>query len=114
GAAAISKAIGKPVKLMWHRTDSFRQGRVHPMCTSRVRITYQGNNVLAFDQRHTSVATDFTHGLGEMLSATLADLPEGDFLGYSQGVFALTANVPYNFGPVTQILNEVYHPPGSV
>ena len=113
-AAAISKAMGKPVKLMWHRTDNFRQGRVHPMCTSRVRITYLGSNVLAFDQRHTSVATDFTHGLGEILSATLGNLPEGDFLGYSQSVFTLTANVPYNFGPVTQLLNEVYHPPGSM
>jgi isoquinoline 1-oxidoreductase subunit beta len=113
-AAAISKAIGKPVKLMWHRTDNFRQGRVHPMCTSRVRVTYLGDDVLTFDQRHTSVATDFTHGLGEILSATLGDLPEGDFLGYSQSVFTLTANVPYNFGPVTQLLNEVYHPPGSV
>ena len=112
-AAAISQAISKPVKLMWHRTDNFRQGRVHPMCTSRVRITYLGNQVLAFDQRHTSVATDFSHGLGEILSAALADLPEGDFLAYSQGVFSLTANVPYNFGPVTQLLNEVYHPPGS-
>ena len=113
-AASISKAIGKPVKLMWHRTDNFRQGRVHPMCTSRVRVTYLGSNVLAFDQRHTSVATDFTHGLGEILSATLGDLPEGDYLGYSQSVFTLTANVPYNFGPVTQLLNEVYHPPGSL
>ena len=113
-AAVISKAMGKPVKLMWHRTDNFRQGRVHPMCTSRVRVTYLGDNVLAFDQRHTSVATDFTHGLGEILSATLGDLPEGDFLGYSQSIFTLTANVPYNFGAATQLLNEVYHPPGSV
>ena len=95
--AAIVKAMGKPVKLMWHRTDNLRQGRVHPMCTSRVRIAYLGNNVLAFDQRHTSVATDFTHGLGEILSATLGDLPEGDFLGYSRSVFTFTASVPYNF-----------------
>ncbi len=36
-AAAVSQKIGKPVKLMWHRTDNFRQGRVHPMCTSRVQ-----------------------------------------------------------------------------
>src|SRR5207237_9031607 len=63
-AAAISKAMGKPVKLMWHRTDNFRQGRVHPTCHPRVRGTYAGNNVTAFDQRHTSVATDFSHGLG--------------------------------------------------
>jgi isoquinoline 1-oxidoreductase beta subunit len=113
-AAAISKAMGKPVKLMWHRTDNFRQGRVHPMCTSRVRIAYLGGEVLTYEQRHTSVATDFTHGLGEILSATFGDLPEGDFLGYSQSVFTLTANVPYNFGVVDQLLNEVYHPPGSV
>jgi isoquinoline 1-oxidoreductase beta subunit len=108
-AAAISKAMGKPVKLMWHRTDNFRQGRVHPMCTSRVRISYGAGNVLAFDQRHTSVATDFSHGLGEILTATFADLPEGDFLGYAQSIFTLTANVPYNFGAVTQLLNEVYN-----
>jgi isoquinoline 1-oxidoreductase beta subunit len=113
-AAVISKAMGKPVKLMWHRTDNFRQGRVHPMCTSRVRITHLGSDILAFDQRHTSVATDFTHGLGEILSATLGDVPEGDFLAYSQSIFTLTANVPYDFGLVTQLLNEVNHPPGSV
>ncbi len=107
-AAAISQKLGKPVKLMWHRSDNFRQGRVHPMCTSRVRVVHSGANVLGFDQRHTSVATDFTHGLGELLSAMFGTLPEGDFLGYSQSVFTLTANVPYNFGPVTQLLNEVY------
>jgi isoquinoline 1-oxidoreductase beta subunit len=108
-AAAISKALGKPVKLMWHRTDNFRQGRVHPMATSRVRITYLGANVLAFDQRHTSVATDFTHGLGEILSATLGNLPSGD-LGYSEAYFTLSSSVPYNFGLVTQLLNEIYQP----
>ena len=29
-AAAVSQKLGKPVKLMWHRTDNFRQGRVAP------------------------------------------------------------------------------------
>ena len=108
-AAAISKAMGKPVRLMWHRTDNFRQGRVHPMCTSRVCISYLANNVLAFDQRHTSVATDFGHGLGELLSAQVSNLPDGNFLAYSQSIFTLTANVTYNFGAVTQLLNEVYN-----
>jgi isoquinoline 1-oxidoreductase beta subunit len=107
-AAAISQKLGKPVKLMWHRTDNFRQGRVHPMCTSRVRVVHSGGNVLSFDQRHTSVATDFTHGLGEIISAKFGNLPEGDFLGYSQSVFTLTANVPYNFGVASQLLNEIY------
>src|SRR5439155_10508266 len=68
-AAWVSKQLGKPVKLMWHRTDSFRQGRVHPMAISRVRVTSSGGDVVAFDQRHTSVATDFTQGLGELLTS---------------------------------------------
>src|SRR5205085_11140933 len=97
-AAAVSQKLGKPVKLMWHRTDNFRQGRVHPMCTSTVRATYSGANVLAFDQRHTSVATDFSMGFGELLSANFATLPHANSDGYARTVFNLTQNVPYNFG----------------
>jgi isoquinoline 1-oxidoreductase beta subunit len=104
-AALISRAIGKPVKLMWHRTDDFRQGRTHPMSTSHVRASYFGGNVIAYSQRHTSVATDFSHGLGELLTATLADLPGGN-LGYAQTVFELSQNMPYNFGVVDQLINE--------
>jgi isoquinoline 1-oxidoreductase subunit beta len=107
-AAAVSQKLGKPVKLMWHRTDNFRQGRVHPMCTSRVRVTYSGSNVLAFDQRHTSVATDFSHGFGEIITALGATIPEANSTGYSETIFTLTANVPYNFGVVTQLLSEIY------
>jgi isoquinoline 1-oxidoreductase subunit beta len=107
-AAAISQALGKPVKLMWHRTDNFRQGRVHPMCTSRVRVTSLGRNVVAFDQRHTSVATDLSHGFGEILTSIDASLPLQNFLQFSEAVFTLTARVPYNFGVVTQLLSEVY------
>jgi isoquinoline 1-oxidoreductase subunit beta len=106
-AAAISQKLGKPVKLMWHRTDNFRQGRVHPMLTSRVRALTLGGNVLTFDQRNTSVGTDWSHGFGELLSATGATLPRTN-LGYAELIFALTANVPYNFGVVTQLLNEIY------
>jgi isoquinoline 1-oxidoreductase beta subunit len=106
-AAQISKAIGKPVKLMWHRTDDFRQGRLHPMCVSHVRAAFLGDNVLSYEQRHTSVSTDFSHGLGEVLSASVAKIPEGNFLAYSQGVFELSQSVPYNFGISDQVLNEV-------
>jgi len=106
-AAAISQKLGKPVKLLWHRTDSFRQGRVHPMTTSRVRATYLGGNVLTFEQRNTAVATDWGHGFGEVISA-LGATPPGANLGYSQAIFNLTANVPYDFGVVTQLLNEIY------
>jgi isoquinoline 1-oxidoreductase subunit beta len=105
-AAEISQKLGKPVKLMWHRTDDFRHGRTHPMCTSRVRINYSGKNVLTYEQRHTSVSTDFTHGFGEILTEFAAELPYGNFT-FAQTIFELTQSVPYNFGATTQLLNEV-------
>ena len=93
---------------MWHRADNPRHGRSHPMAISRVRMTHSATNVLAFDQRHTSVQTDFTQGLGELLTAMDASLPKQNFAQFSQTVFTLTANVPYNFGAVSQLLNEIY------
>ncbi len=107
-AAAVSRALGKPVKLMWHRTDNFRQGRVHPMCTSRVRVTWLGPNVLTYDQHHTGVAADFTHGFGDLLSAVGGKVPGINGLGYAQAIFTLSQNVPYNFGAATQLLSEIY------
>jgi isoquinoline 1-oxidoreductase beta subunit len=106
-AAQISKAIGAPVKLMWHRADDFRHGRAHPMCTSRVRITHKGEEILAYDQRHTSLSTDFTTGLGEMLSAEVSKLPGQNFLEYSQAVFYLSTMCPYDFGVADHALNEI-------
>ncbi|UJA21254.1 xanthine dehydrogenase family protein molybdopterin-binding subunit [Thermoleophilia bacterium SCSIO 60948] len=107
-AAEVSRQFGKPVKLMWHRADGPRQGRCHPMAITRVRTVHNGDNVVALDQRHTSVATDFTQGLGDALTATGAVPPGQNFLQYSQTVFRLTASVPYDFGVVTQELNEIY------
>jgi isoquinoline 1-oxidoreductase beta subunit len=106
-AAKISKAMGKPVRLMWHRADEPRQGRVHPMATSRIRATYLAGQVLTFEQRHTSIETDFSHGLGEMLTSTSAELPAGlGNLGFAESIFQLTQELPYNFGAVTQQLSE--------
>ncbi|GAB3006556.1 molybdopterin-dependent oxidoreductase [Amycolatopsis acidiphila] len=105
-AAEFSKKIGKPVKLMWHRTDDFRHGRAHPMSLSRVRVNYALGNVVSYEQRHTSVTTDFGHGLGEILTAVAAKLPVGD-IGFSQTVFELSQAMPYDFGVTTQLLNEV-------
>lgn len=106
-AAKVSKAMGKPVKLMWHRADDARAGRAHPMATSRVRASLLGKEVLVFHQSHTSIETDFRHGLGEIISANAADLPAGaGNLGFAETIFTLTQEVPYNFGVVLQTLAE--------
>ncbi|GAA2333687.1 molybdopterin-dependent oxidoreductase [Streptomyces kunmingensis] len=104
-AAEISQKIGKPVKLMWHRADDTRQGRVHPMATSRVRIAHLGPTVLGYTQRHTSVATDLGHGFGELLTAMAAKLPVAD-LTFSETFFQLSQSMPYNVGVYSRLLNE--------
>ncbi|GGM47661.1 molybdopterin cofactor-binding domain-containing protein [Dactylosporangium sucinum] len=104
-AAEVSQKIGKPVKLMWHRADDSRQGRAHPMATSRVRIAYLGGTVLSYTQRHTSVATDLSHGLGEIITAMAARLPVGD-IGFSETFFQLSQQMSYNFGVNSRLLSE--------
>jgi isoquinoline 1-oxidoreductase beta subunit len=106
-AAEISKKMGKPVKLMWHRTDDFRQGRAHPMATSRVRVTVLGNEVLTYEQRHTSVSTSFGHGFGDLITSYAGTLPGFNFLGLAETVFELSQNMPYAYGVTTQLLDEV-------
>ncbi|AXB41330.1 molybdopterin cofactor-binding domain-containing protein [Amycolatopsis albispora] len=104
-AAEVSRKVGKPVKLMWHRADDSRQGRTHPMAISRVRASYLGDTVLSYHQRHTSVATDLGHGLGEIITATAARLPVGD-IGFSETFFQLSQVMSYDFGISTRLLAE--------
>jgi len=105
-AVEASQAMGKPVKLMWSRTDTFRQGRAHPMCISQVQATTLLGNVVTYTQLHTSVQTSFSHGLGEILTATAGSLPVAN-LGLSETIFELTESSPYNFGVTAQLLNEI-------
>ena len=105
-AAEASKLFGKPVRLMWHRADDSRHGRVHPMCTSRVKATFLAGDVLTYEQRHTSVSTDFRHGFGEIITAAAGHLPAGNYT-LAQSIFLLTASCSYNYGVVSQLLNEI-------
>ncbi|WP_306319105.1 MULTISPECIES: xanthine dehydrogenase family protein molybdopterin-binding subunit [unclassified Streptomyces] len=104
-AAEISQKMGKPVRLMWHRADDARQGRAHPMTTSRVRVAYAGDKVLSYKQRHTGVATDLSMGFGEALTSVAAKLPVAD-LTFSETFFQLTQSMPYDFGVYSRLLNE--------
>ncbi|GAA3384095.1 molybdopterin-dependent oxidoreductase [Cryptosporangium minutisporangium] len=105
-AAEVSQKIGKPVKLMWHRADDARQGRAHPMATSRVRIAYAGDAVLSYTQRHTSVSTDLGHGLGEIITSLAAKIPVGD-KAFSEVFFLLSQTMPYRVGAESRLLSEV-------
>lgn len=105
-AAEISKAMGKPVKLMWHRADDARQGRVHPLATARCRAAIVAGQVVSYEHRHTSVVTDYGHGLGEAITALAAQIPVAGEQSFSQTVFTLSQSMHYNFGPTTILLNE--------
>jgi isoquinoline 1-oxidoreductase beta subunit len=105
-AARISKATGRVIKLMWSRIDDMRHGRARPAAHHRFRATIGPDTVLRLEHHTAFVETDWTHGLGEILTATSAELPGGDF-GFAQTVFMLTVKSPYNFGVVEQVLNEV-------
>ncbi|MBN9792300.1 xanthine dehydrogenase family protein molybdopterin-binding subunit [Pseudonocardia sp. TMWB2A] len=105
-AAEVSQLMGKPVKLMWTRADDSRQGRVHPMATSRVRAQVSGDTVTSFEIRHTSVATEGNPGLGEAITAAAQKAPGGNYT-VSQSLYVLTQTNPYNVGVATSLLNEV-------
>lgn len=106
-AAQASQKIGKPVKLMWTRADDSRQGRVHPMATSRVRASVTENSVLSFELRHTGVTTEVADGFGEAITAAATKVPAIGPLAVPVAGFELTQITPYNFGVSTRFLNEV-------
>ncbi|MEU3752980.1 molybdopterin cofactor-binding domain-containing protein [Streptomyces olivoreticuli] len=107
-AAQVSKAAGRPVRLMWSRIDDMRHGRMRPATHHRLRATYALGRVLSFEHRVAAVETDFRHGLGEILTATAARLPGS--IGnatFAQTLFHTTVKSPYGFGLTTQHLTEV-------
>jgi isoquinoline 1-oxidoreductase beta subunit len=113
-AARISKAVGKPVKLMWTRVDDMRHGRARAASHHLVRATITGNDVVRFEHHVASVETDWRHGLGEIMTAngaafgdpSVVPISAGGDATFSQSVFGSTVKSPYNLGPTTQMLNE--------
>ena len=119
-AARISKAVGKPVKVMMTRIDDMRHGRARAASLNHIRMTYAAGNVLSMEQRVASVETDFRHGLGEIITAAggaqlnvpPAALPVslGGNASFAQTVFLTTVRSPYQFGDTSQQLNELALP----
>lgn len=111
-AAEASKAMGKPVRLMWHRTDEFRQGRAHPMSYAKIRANVLHGNVVSFEQHHSSVRTSFSHGFGEVIAENLTRAPLAG-LTVSEAIFETTQMVPYSFGVSKQLLVETHQSPSE-
>ena len=119
-AARISKAVGKPVKLMFTRIDDMRHGRARAASINHIRMTHAGGQVTSMQQRVASVETDFRHGLGEIITAAggaqlnvpPAALPVslGGNASFAQTVFLTTVKSPYQFGATSQLLNELALP----
>ncbi|MDH6129911.1 isoquinoline 1-oxidoreductase beta subunit [Kitasatospora sp. GP82] len=105
-AAQISRAAGRPVKLMWTRNDDVRHGRMRPASHHRIRATHALGQVLTYEHRVATVQTDFRHGLGEALTAAAFDLSVAG-ITLSQAFFLLTEKLPYELGVSTQLLAEV-------
>lgn len=111
-AALVSRAAGRPVRLMWHRADDLRHGRCRPLQVHRFRAAVVGSEVVGFDQRVSAVATDFRQGLGEILTAAAASMPPDakQTIGndmFAQGVFTTMVSSPYIFGGYKKSLVEL-------
>jgi isoquinoline 1-oxidoreductase beta subunit len=111
-AVQASKALGRPCRLMYHRTDDMRHGRVRPPMFHRARATMLLGQVIAFEQRIAGVRLDTRHGFGEMLGAAAIALPNGfpqtvGNFAIEQIMFKTMVTSPYNFGVTTKLLTPV-------
>jgi isoquinoline 1-oxidoreductase beta subunit len=55
-AALVSKAAGRPVKLMWSRADDIRHGRMRPASHHLIRASHARGRVVAFTHAMASVS----------------------------------------------------------
>jgi isoquinoline 1-oxidoreductase beta subunit len=107
-AALASRALGRPVKLMWSRNDDMRHGRFRPASHHRI-LAHVGANgsILGWHHRAAIPTVEFPHGFGDALTSLLGTaLPEVT----NSVFFALSQHVPYRFGLVGQELREVSLP----
>jgi isoquinoline 1-oxidoreductase beta subunit len=111
-AIQVSKALGRPCKLMYHRTDDMRHTRLRPPQFHRARALILMDQVVSYAQRVALPRTDTRHGLGEMLTAGVASAPGtvqqtvGNF-AFEQALFNTMVSSPYNMGLNSKILTPI-------
>ena len=104
-AAQAVKAFGKPVKLMWDRANDCRQGRVKPLCVTRVRAVVTDDAVASFELRYSGVNMEVDEGLTDVLTSQAIKAPGGN-LGVSETFWEISVHTPYNFGVNTRAMIE--------
>ena len=102
-AAYISKATGRICKLMYHRSDDVRHGRMRPHQYQKIRATLLLGQVISYQQRAASPKVDTRHGLGELLTAASTSGPPGIQQSIGNGLveeslFKSMVASPYNWG----------------
>jgi isoquinoline 1-oxidoreductase beta subunit len=111
-AAHVSKATGRPCKLMYHRANDVRHTRLRPPQVHRARATLLLGQVISYEQRVAAVRLDARHGFGELFSAAAGAAPPGvqqsiGNLAYEEVFFKTMVASPYNFGVCTKLLKPV-------
>jgi isoquinoline 1-oxidoreductase beta subunit len=102
-AAQVSRAVGRPVRLLWTRADDMRHGRLRPASHHRARATHLLGQVLGYDHRMAAVKLDGSHGLGELLTSVGVEL----LGGVGPAMFHLSQVDLYQLGTQSRSLREV-------
>jgi isoquinoline 1-oxidoreductase beta subunit len=111
-AAYVSRATGRPCKLMYLRSNDVRHTRLRPPQVHRARATLLLGDVISYEQRIGAVRLDARHGYGEMFTAALVSAPPGvaqslGNLATEEVFFKTMVASPYNFGACTKELTPV-------
>ncbi|MGW1214376.1 molybdopterin cofactor-binding domain-containing protein [Streptomyces sp. NPDC002499] len=99
-AALISKAAGRPVKLMWSRTDDIRHGRMRPASHHRIRASHKDGRVVAFTHSMASVSESY-EGKGAVDQAAFTGRTRAAVTGRASAGPAPSDSGLYNFGRIS-------------